>query len=94
MNGAFPMTAFALRPVAVRHPLAAGVMRLAYWLGQVALALRRAGMHLDGWFATRAKARQDSALLQGMSERELRDIGVDPARLGVRGDAWTRDWPG
>ncbi len=93
MNGAFPMTAFALRPVAVRHPLAAGVMRLAHWLGQSARVLRRTGMHLDAWFAARAKARVDSALLQGMGERELRDIGLDPACLGVRGDAWTRDWP-
>jgi len=92
MNGAFPMTAFALRPVAIRHPMAAGVLRLAQWLGHGALAMRRAGMQLDAWFTSRAKARDDSTTLQGMSERELRDIGLDPARLGLQSAAWTRDW--
>ena len=93
MNGAFPMSAFALRPVAIRHPMAAGVLRLAYWLGHGALAMRHAGMQLDAWLATRAKARDDSNTLQGMSERELRDIGLDSARLGLQTPAWTRDWP-
>jgi len=93
VNGAFPMTAFALRPVATRHPLAAVVLRLAQWLGRSALALRRARMQLDTWFAARAKARVDSTTLQGMSERELRDIGLDPARLGLQSVPWTRDWP-
>lgn len=87
------MTAFTVPRAAIRHPMAAGVLHLAQWLAGAAVALGRIGLQLDGWFAAQAKARDDSTALQAMSERELRDIGLDPARVGLQPAAWNRDWP-
>lgn len=53
--------------------------------------LARSAQRMDAWLVARAKARDDSLLLDAMSERELRDIGIDPAR--VHPAPWTRDWP-
>ena len=60
-------------------------------IAQLGLWLIRASRTLDAWLAARAKARDDSLALEAMSERELRDIGIDPGR--VRSAEWSRDWP-
>ncbi|MFO1303280.1 MAG: hypothetical protein U1F54_06080 [Burkholderiales bacterium] len=67
-----------------RHaPAAAIVAQLGLWLV-------RSSRVLDAWLASRAKGRDDSLALEAMSERELRDIGIDPAR--IRPADWSRDW--
>ncbi len=48
-------------------------------------ALHGVARRLDAWLAARARSIEDSRALAAMSERELRDIGLDPAR--VRGGA-------
>lgn len=53
--------------------------------------LTRSAQRMDDWLAARAKARDDSLALEAMSDRELRDIGLDPGR--VHPAPWTRDWP-
>jgi len=93
MSAALAVTAMAARASPVRHPVAAGVLSLARGLAAVARVLRRAGERLDAWFAARAKARADSIALLAMSERELKDIGIDPGRIGVGPETWRRDWP-
>ncbi|MFO1311138.1 MAG: hypothetical protein U1F41_03635 [Burkholderiales bacterium] len=65
-------------------PAAALIAGLGLWLV-------RTSRTLDAWLASRAKARDDSLALESMSERELRDIGIDPGR--IRPAEWTRDWP-
>jgi uncharacterized protein YjiS (DUF1127 family) len=46
------------------------------------------------WLAVRARKARDRAALAQMSERELRDIGVDPGLLDyVASGAWRRDVP-
>lgn len=77
---------------AVRHPVAALILTLARGLVAVAHVLRRGGERLDGWLAARAKARADSVALLTMSDRELRDIGIDPGRIGAGPEIWRRDW--
>ena len=47
---------------------------------------------LDGWLASRAKATDDNLALQAMSERELRDIGIDPARVHGGVPIRLNDW--
>ncbi len=63
----------------------------AAFMAGLGLWLIRSSRTLDAWLAARAKARDDSFVLEAMSERELRDIGIDPGR--VRAAEWTRDWP-
>jgi uncharacterized protein YjiS (DUF1127 family) len=53
-------------------------------------ALHALAKRLDDWLAARAKSIDDHNALGAMSERELRDIGIDPAR--VHGQPWLRDW--
>jgi len=67
-----------------RNVPAAFMSSLSGWLA-------RSGQRMDAWLAARAKARDDSLLLEAMSDRELRDIGIDPGR--VHSAPWTRDWP-
>lgn len=62
----------------------------AAFMAGLGLWLIRTSRTLDAWLARRAKSRDDSAALDAMSERELRDIGLDPAR--ARPAEWTRDW--
>jgi hypothetical protein len=45
---------------------------------------------MDAWLAARAKAREDAYSREAMSDRELLDIGIDPAR--IRPAPWTKDW--
>jgi uncharacterized protein YjiS (DUF1127 family) len=53
--------------------------------------LTRSAQRMDDWLAARAKARDDLLTLEAMSDRELRDIGIDPGR--VHSAPRTRDWP-
>lgn len=92
MSAVLAMRGIAVRAAPVRHPVAVGVMSVAHGLIAVARVLRRTAERLDAWFAARAKARADSVALLAMSERELRDIGIDPARIGADPQAWRRDW--
>jgi uncharacterized protein YjiS (DUF1127 family) len=68
---------------AMRHVPAALVFRAGTWL-------QRSARRMDAWLAARGKAREDSGSLDAMSDRELRDIGIDPARTHPA--PWTRDW--
>jgi uncharacterized protein YjiS (DUF1127 family) len=67
----------------LRHGPAALVWKAGHWL-------RRSARRMDAWLAARERARQDSQSLEAMTDRELRDIGIDPAR--VHSPPWTRDW--
>ena len=67
----------------MRHAPAAFMFKAGTWL-QVA------ARKMDAWLAARAKAREDGLALEAMSDRELRDIGIDPAR--VHPMPMTRDW--
>ena len=69
-----------------RHSAAAFVIRAAD-------ALYACAQRLDAWLAARAKSADDNIALLAMNERELRDIGIDPAR--VHGGTLPRlnDWP-
>ena len=68
---------------ALHHAPAAFVFRAGGWL-------QRAARRLDTWLGARAKAREDAQALDAMTDRELRDIGIDPAR--VHPVQWARDW--
>ena len=52
--------------------------------------LQRTARRMDAWLAARAKAREDAQSLEAMTDRELLDIGVDPAR--VHPAPWVKDW--
>lgn len=68
---------------ALRYAPAVVVWKAGHWL-------LRAARRLDAWLAARAKARDDARCLQAMSDRELLDIGIDPARIHPAPGA--RDW--
>ena len=67
----------------IRHAPAVVIWNFGSWLQQSA-------HRIDAWLAARAKSREDSLALEAMTDRELRDIGIDPAR--VNPVPWTRDW--
>jgi hypothetical protein len=75
-----------------RHPVAAGLFKVARLLTATAGALRAWAERLDAWLASRKQADVDSTTLEGMSERELRDIGIHPSHVGLQPDRWLRDW--
>ena len=56
--------------------------------GDALLAVAR---RLDAWLAARARAIDDSEALAAMSARELRDIGLDPARIHGCGCGFAAD---
>jgi uncharacterized protein YjiS (DUF1127 family) len=68
---------------ALRHTPAVVVFRTGMWL-------QRAARRMDAWLAARAKGREDAQALEAMTERELRDIGIDPARIHPA--PWVKDW--
>ena len=86
------METLTLPAAPARHRAAAALLHLAVSLASIAHMLRSAAWRLDAWLAARTKAEHDSRALVAMSERELRDIGIDPVRLGTMPDRWTRDW--
>ena len=63
-----------MQAYALRYAPAVFVWKAGHWLQRCA---RRA----DAWMAARAKAREDALALEAMSDRELLDIGIDPARV-------------
>ena len=72
-----------MQTYALRYAPSVVVWKAGHWL-------LRTARRLDAWLAARAKARDDARCLQAMSDRELRDIGIDPAR--VHGAPRSRDW--
>lgn len=66
-----------------RHATAIFLWKAGTWLH---LSARR----LDGWLAARARSREDASILAAMSDRELRDIGLDPSRADQA--QWVGDW--
>jgi uncharacterized protein YjiS (DUF1127 family) len=57
-------------------------------------ALRTFVQRADAWLAARKRAREDRRTLAAMSDRELRDIGIDRGSVAAVADgAWTRDYP-
>jgi uncharacterized protein YjiS (DUF1127 family) len=70
---------FAVSTQVIRHPEAAVLHEFAVLLSKTARAIGTAAHHLDTWLEARrlaAAARRD---LAEMSDRELRDIGLDRA---------------
>jgi uncharacterized protein YjiS (DUF1127 family) len=58
--------------------------------GRKATRFAAVRQRIEAWLAARAKSVQDASDLSTMSDRELRDIGIDPA--SVPRTAWNRDW--
>ena len=75
-----------------RHAPATFIWKAAEALRAGADALHRSAQRLDAWLAARAKSSDDRDALRAMSERELRDIGLDPARVHGPAEPWLRDW--
>jgi uncharacterized protein YjiS (DUF1127 family) len=67
-----------------QHYSTATLFHLGCFLHDAARALRRLAERLDVQIATRQRAADDRRLLNQMSERELRDIGV--SRTELQGD--------
>ena len=67
----------------LRHAPAVFFYRTGTWL-------QRSARRMDAWLAARAKAREDAQSLAAMTDRELIDIGLDPARTHPA--PWTKDW--
>jgi len=76
-----------------RHPLAAVLVGLGNVLHDGAAALRTLGQQVDGWLLHRRRAAADRHELVRMSDRELRDIGVDRASIEpIVNGAWLREY--
>ena len=63
----------------IRHPGAAALYGAAEWLHAGARGLKAAARKLDAWLLTRQAAARARYELCTMSDRELRDIGLDRA---------------
>lgn len=71
---------------AARHSRPGATVHLPGWLRAVA---RR----LSSWLARRDKLSDDDRVLEAMSARELRDIGLDPSRAcSETADGWITTW--
>jgi uncharacterized protein YjiS (DUF1127 family) len=72
---------------------AAWMSKVASGLVACAAAVRRNAQRLNAWTLARDKAADDHYALLAMSERELRDIGIDASQIRAvtKGD-WVRDW--
>ena len=54
-------------------------------------ALRAIARRIDAWFEARKRAAEDLELLAGMSDRDLRDIGIERASVNAVVDGtWMR----
>lgn len=77
-----------------RHPFAALLVGIGDTLHAGAVTLRMLGKRLDVWLATRKRAADDRDVLAGMSDRELRDIGISRASIDPIADGiWMREDP-
>ncbi|MEO8486540.1 MAG: hypothetical protein ABI585_09410 [Betaproteobacteria bacterium] len=81
-------------------PLAPGALtaptdtlaRIAVFLGALACSAQIRWHRLDAWLDARRRVAQDRLDLAGMSERELRDIGVYRASVdAIAAGDWSRD---
>lgn len=78
----------------IRHPSVDLLVRFGETLRESAAALHAFARHLDAWLAVRKRAADDREVLTGMSERELRDIGISRASIhAIAANAWARDVP-
>ena len=76
-----------------RHPLAAVLVGLGNVLHDGAAVLRTFGQDVDGWIAHRRRAAADRHELVRMSDRELRDIGVNRACIEpIANGVWMREY--
>jgi len=75
-----------------RHAAATFLWKAAAILRAGADALHGNAQRLDAWLAARAKASDDRDALCAMSERELRDIGIDSACVHGPAQPSLRDW--
>ncbi len=66
---------------APRHASAAALFQLGRWLHQAALGLRKLARRLDARIIARKEGANDRRLLDEMTDRELRDIGISRAEL-------------
>ena len=67
--------------------------KLAAAMVACAAALRSGARRLDAWTLAREKAAADRDALLAMSERELRDIGIDASQIrAATNDHRVRDW--
>ena len=72
---------------------AAWMWKLAAAMTACAAALRKNAQRLEAWTLARDKAAADRNALLAMSDRELRDIGIDASQIHVvTRDDWVRDW--
>jgi len=67
---------------AIRHPEAAVLHGVAVLLGAGARRVSVAAQELDAWLEARRLAAAAQRDLSEMSDRELRDIGLDRADVG------------
>lgn len=76
-----------------RHTTAAWMWKVGAALHAGSGWLRAGAKRLDAWLAARDRAASDADALCAMSERELRDIGLGPTRIGrAPAEGWARDW--
>ena len=68
---------------AIRHPEAALLHELAVLLTKSARTVSAAAQGLDAWLEARRVAAEARHDLADMTERELRDIGLDRADIGM-----------
>ena len=68
---------------AIRHPEAAALHGFAVLLRTSARKLNAAAQKLDAWLEARRLAAAAQRDLSEMSDRELRDIGLDRADIGA-----------
>lgn len=83
-------TAVRTHPSPALAPTTPGTLRSGN-LRDGAVALHTALTRVGAWLAARHRAAADRAVLAGMSERELRDIGMHAAALARNGEAGWRD---
>jgi len=75
-----------------RHPAALALEALARTLAMSARAARRTAAGLDRWIARRRRTAADLAILAGMSDRELADIGIQRGSVAaIAAGTWLRD---
>ena len=75
--------------------LAATYDALPRWTSALRERLRACARRIDAWLETRRRVGRDRALLAGMSDRELRDIGLDRGSVDAVADGrWLRERAG
>jgi uncharacterized protein YjiS (DUF1127 family) len=71
-----------------QHYAAATLFKIGVGLHEIGQTLRLAAKRLDALIEARRKSLDDRRVLNEMSERELRDIGVSGAEVHVLRGGW------